>query len=284
MQRIEKGFFELVNPYNRKKTVVAATPSDVHSIVFWSKNYGPFLMGRYGDRLLEKGYRLFFNFTVNSSDPWLEPNLPPLTLRFNQLECLVRLSSAAAVNWRFDPVCFYTPPGGGRENNFGDFKAIAAKAADCGITRCITSFMDHYPKITRRLKGLDGFVFNDPPQPEKQALLLKMQTHLSSHGIDLYTCCEKSLMDNLEYPAVKQSACIDHDLLEQLFGGNLSHKKDVGQRRSAGCGCDASVDVGVYHKHPCPHSCLFCYANPVSIHKRHLLAQDGVFTFPQSST
>lgn len=267
MAQIEKGFFEPVNPYNRKKTIVAASPTDVHSIVFWSKNYGPFLEGGYGEKMLEKGYRLFFNFTVNSSDPWLEPNLPPLPRRFDQLKNLCRLFSAAAVNWRFDPICFYTPPEGGRKNNLADFKIIAQKAADFGITRCITSFMDHYPKIARRLKAFNGFVFNDPPQAEKQALLLKMQTHLSRHGIDLYTCCEKSLIDNLEPGPIKQSACIDHDLLEDLFNGVLSHKKDTGQRRNAGCGCNASVDVGIYHKHPCPHSCLFCYANPVSIHK-----------------
>lgn len=264
MGRIAKGVFELVNPYNRTKKVVAAGPSDVHSIVFWSKNFGPFLEGGFGQRLNDLGYQLFFNFTVNSSDARLEPNLPPLRDRLEQLDRLSRLFSAKAVNWRFDPICFYTPPKGGPTNNLADFETIAQAAAGCGVTRCITSFMDHYPKIEKRIKTIPGFHFNDPSNNQKQTILLKMEKYVRDLGIDLYTCCEKDVLGVL--PAgttIKPSACIDHGLLVDLYGGRLSRKKDAGQRRSAGCGCDASLDVGIYHKHPCPHSCLFCYANPV---------------------
>ena len=39
-------------------------------------------------------------------------------------------------------------------------------------------------------------------------------------------------------------------------------RRDTGQRVQKGCGCKVSVDIGVYHQHPCYHNCLFCYANP----------------------
>ena len=50
MQGIEKGFFDVVNPYNRKTSRVDARPRRIHSIVFWSKNFGPLL-----DSLQKKG-------------------------------------------------------------------------------------------------------------------------------------------------------------------------------------------------------------------------------------
>ncbi|MBW1842194.1 MAG: DUF1848 family protein, partial [Deltaproteobacteria bacterium] len=77
MQRIQEGFFEVKNPYNHKITVVPAAPEEVHTIVFWSKNFGPFIQGKYGQTLAAMGYNLFFNFTINSDDSLLEPQVPP---------------------------------------------------------------------------------------------------------------------------------------------------------------------------------------------------------------
>jgi DNA repair photolyase len=62
---------------------------------------------------------------------------------------------------------------------------------------------------------------------------------------------------------VRAGRCIDHHRLEQLYGGAVSRRVDGGQRRSAGCGCHQSVDIGSYRLHPCRHNCLYCYANPV---------------------
>jgi hypothetical protein len=45
MEGIARGEFEVVNPYSRKTTRVPATTPPVHTIVFWSKNFGPFIDG-----------------------------------------------------------------------------------------------------------------------------------------------------------------------------------------------------------------------------------------------
>ena len=66
MEQIARGIFEVVNPFNQRVSIVPATADAVHTIVFWSKNFGPFIGEHYGDKLLELGYHLFFNFTVNS--------------------------------------------------------------------------------------------------------------------------------------------------------------------------------------------------------------------------
>jgi len=111
MDRIEKGSFDVINPYNHHISVVPATCENVHSIVFWSKNFRPFIENSYGDKLKKRGYNLFFNFTINSYLPLLEPNLPSLADRLDQLESLCSRFNSNTINWRFDPICFYKTRG-----------------------------------------------------------------------------------------------------------------------------------------------------------------------------
>jgi hypothetical protein len=265
MAQVERGYFEVINPYNRQITIVPAAPQEVHTIVFWSKNFGPFLKKRIGEQLQKRGYNLFFNFTINADNPLLEPNVPFSTDRLKQLEALCSRFDPQVVAWRFDPICFYKSNRSGIKNNLQGFSRIVAAAARCGITRCITSLMDDYPKIRKRIASLNGFSFVDPPLESKLEILLNMERELSEKNIDLYTCCEKGLLEALPQPsAVKKSSCIPNDLLMEIYGGNLSLKRDSGQRIKNGCGCMLSVDIGSYHLHPCYHSCLFCYANPAA--------------------
>lgn len=263
MRRIALGCFDVVNPYNRQSRRVPAGPDEVHSIVFWSKNFAPFVEGHYGPRLLDAGYHLFINVTVNSENPLLEPGVPPLRQRIRQLSALSEICRPKAINWRFDPVVFYATGKGLVRDNLRDFETVAGAAADAGIERCITSFMDVYPKIARRVKSMAGFAFQDPLVEEKIEILFRMQAILAPKGIQLQTCCEKTLLEVL--PAglrVTAGSCVPNDLLVDLYGPGISVKRDTGQRVKAGCGCKVSVDVGSYTEHPCGHRCLYCYARP----------------------
>ena len=267
MDRIKSGFFEVVNPYNRQTRKVPATPAEVHTIVFWSKNFRPFLKKNCGKKLQKAGYNLFFNFTINSESHQLEPHVPPLDVRFDQLKQLCDQFGSRAVNWRFDPICFFKTHthDGIVQDNLSDLERIADTAAKLGIKRCITSFMDSYPKIEKRLADLPGFSFSDPPLKIKRQIILKIEKILACGNINLKLCCEKDVLHALpENTTVSQSACIPGDLLAELFGGNLALKKDTGQRIKKGCGCSVSADIGTYHQHPCFHNCLFCYANPTA--------------------
>ena len=263
MGRIEKGTFKIKNPYNQKVTVIPAGSDRVHSIVFWSKDFGPFLAGNFGDRLQRRGYHLYFNFTINSASDLLEPNVPPLDRRLKQLDTLCRGFGAEAVAWRFDPLCFYRTGRGKVEDNRHDFKRIAERAARAGVQRCITSFWDDYPKIRRRTAAVRGFGFLLPSLEEQKNIVLEMESELKPLKMDLYLCCEKELLGALPSASrVANGSCIPNDYLVKLFGGSLSFKRDRGQRVKAGCGCRVSVDIGSYRQQPCFHNCLFCYANP----------------------
>jgi hypothetical protein len=263
MEQIKKGVFDVVNPYNRRKVSVPATPDKVHTIVFWSKNFDPFIKGRFGEKLSAKGYHLFFNFTLNSSSPLLEPRIPSLARRLDQLRALSQNYDPRSINWRFDPVCFFKLDERPVQNNLDDFSRIAAWASQCGVSRCITSFMDNYAKIKKRTASIPGFTFIDPVLSEKISILLNMEKELAGNNMDLYTCCEKEVLEALpSRSGIRSSSCVPNDLLVEIFGGNLSVKRDIGQRTAAGCGCMVSADIGSYDLHPCYHNCLFCYANP----------------------
>ena len=265
MRGIQKGFFEVENPYHRKTFFVPASTTDVHTIVFWSKNFGPFIAGEFGRRLQAKGYHLFFNFTLNSENALLENGLPTLDVRLAQLESLCHRFDPQTVTWRFDPLCFYKTGTRSIQNNLKDFTLIAEKAASLGVKRCITSFMDMYSKIKQRLTHGPALEFVDVPMQKKASVLREMCRVLEDLGISLQTCCERELLEQLAGDlAICKGECIPNGLIMKLFGGRVSLAKDAGQRVKAGCGCKKSIDIGSYRRQPCYHNCLYCYANPIS--------------------
>jgi hypothetical protein len=242
---------------------VPAGADRVHTIVFWSKNFERFLDGGYGERLTAAGYHLFFNFTVNSQDRLLEPNLPPLDRRTAQLSDLAGRFGPERIHWRFDPVCFYSLGGSEPRDNLGDLEKIAYAAAGAGVTSCVTSFMDFYRKIERRAAAVPGFSFVDPGLDKRLAVIRRMESVLGPRGIALSACCEKEVMAALPPDStVRPGSCVTGPLLMALDGGAVPLGHDPGQRRAAGCGCTLSMDIGGYREQPCFHNCLFCYANP----------------------
>lgn len=271
MEQIRKGYFKVTNPFSHTVSTVPTTPDQVGVIVFWSKNFAPFLAGNYGTTLMQKGFNLFFNFTVNSESSILEPRIPPLEERLEQVRRLCATFHPDLINWRFDPITFFHVNNGPLHNNLNDFERIADEMADLGIRRCITSFMDDYPKIRKRIAQRPGFSFYYPPINTKVRIITKMAQRLTERGISLYACCEKELLSALpESTCIKPSSCIPNNLFVKLFGCTLSLKKDTGQRIRLGCGCTTSKDIGSYRLQPCHNHCLYCYANPATFKNPHI--------------
>jgi len=254
---LTSGSFSLVNPFNGSLRRVTAGREEVGAIVFWSKNFG-FLL----ERLKElSGWNLLFNFTLNSPDPVLEPHLPPMKDRLEQMRTLVTVFGPRAVRWRFDPVVFYRTADG-ESNNLRQFRRLLDFAARLGVDRCTVSFMDRYRKIELREKRIRGFNFVYPETARLAEVAASMADLAAERRIRLLTCCEAELVargiENLE-----AGSCIDHGLIASLYDVQLSHKQDKGQRKSTGCLCHESIDIGSYREQPCRCGCLYCYANPV---------------------
>ena len=263
MEQLDQGFFSVENPYSRNVSLVSVSPENTDTLVFWSKNFNVFLEKGYGEMLRGMGYHLFFNFTVNSKDRLLEPNVPELSERLSQLEDLAGRFGSRSVTWRFDPICHYVGPDGLMQDNLGDVVRIAERAAKARIERCVTSFADLYGKVLKRAKTIPGFSFVDPPLDAKRDIIVNLEKTLTPMGISLYLCCEKELAQTLPLGStVRESACIPNPLISELSGSRLSAARDGGQRKNKGCGCYVSKDIGSYSSQPCFHNCLFCYANP----------------------
>lgn len=269
MDHIKLGFFNVKNPYNKTIKKIDASRDVIHSIVFWSKNYDAFIRAKAGEKLTKLGFNLYFNFTINSESFLLEPMLPCLKKRLEQLNQLARVFGPEKISWRFDPICFYqTSDNGPVQDNLSDFPVIVQEASKLGIKKCVTSFFDNYTKIQKRLKFLfqknhQAVFFTDPPMDRKVQVIDQMEKHLAATGIRLYLCCEKQVFSNLEAGTrVLENSCVDANLLKTLFRGHPEMKRDYGQRSKLGCNCTKSIDIGSYDIHPCFHNCLFCYANP----------------------
>ncbi len=265
LSRIEKGYFIVTNPFNGQSRRINSTPKDIHTIVFWSKNYGPFLDLDAHKILTRKGFHLFFNFTINTPVKTLEPSLPDLAERLDQARRIARDLSPAQIAWRFDPICFYEKDGR-MFNNLEAFEYIAGQLSQIDIKHCITSFYDPYKKVAARIKrmaepGRPMLKFIEPGMAGKTDIIRSMAQVLKPLGMDLFLCCEKELMETAGLQAyASHNSCINGLLYKSLFGGNPETRGDYGQRRKKGCQCTKSFDIGSYEDHPCFHNCLFCYA------------------------
>ena len=264
MASVEKGEIVVAPPYTHIPQHIPLTPSTIHTLVFWTKNIDPFLRKGCDEILRKKGFNLFFNLTLNSESSILEPGVPPLKKRLTDLSELSRRVGPESIAWRFDPICHYIDPQGTLQNNLHHFSRIALAAKKAGIRRCITSFVDIYPKVQSRTRAA-GIELTPLPIHEKVALVLRLNRELQGLGIDLYTCCENDLQAALPFGSgINPASCIPGPLLAQRHGGDVVLTRDSGQRRHAGCRCTKSRDIGSYTKHPCPTNCLYCYARPVN--------------------
>lgn len=259
LARLGQGSFVVQNPVGGVRRHVATHPQQVQAIVFWSKDFSRLLA-----RTAELApYHLFFNFTLNSESPVLEPRVPPLTQRLGQLRELASRFGPASITWRFDPIVCWEEDGV-RRHNLGQFDRILEAAASAGVERLVISFLDLYPKVEKRATRVPGFRFYRPSLDEMIDLAIPLAKRARAAGMRVLACCERALLDGLPPGLIEPSRCIDNELLSRLYGPGASLAPDRGQRRSAGCGCQVSVDIGSYTLHPCAHNCLYCYASPAA--------------------
>lgn len=244
---LRRGQVEVTLPFKRRVVQVSLRDEDVHTIVLWSKDFANVVR----DLAFWNKQRLYFNFTLNDC-PQLEPNIPPVEKRLEQMRTLVAAFGADRINWRFDPVVFWD---GGRRNNMGSFQRLADVIAGMGVRRCTFSFMSIYKKAVARGRRA-GIEFYDPPLPQKREIAAWLAAETKQRGMVLLNCCNEGLegIENLE-----RGRCIDGALLARLADEPCSLERDRSQRRL--CGCTESVDIGSYWM-KCPHACLYCYANP----------------------
>ena len=260
LERIKKGYVDVVNPFNRKQVNrVSLSPEDVKCIVWWSKNFKEWIKAYENNKSLFKSYKGHsFQFTINSPSQ-LEKNLKiSLDKRFEQLEWLIKEFSLPAVNYRYDPIIFYKDQGSNEiKNNLDKFKTIIETVTNKGITEITFSFATIYPKVNNRMSAR-GYIPIDPKLEKKKEILERLKKICLDLNIQMKACCQPDL---LEIEGIEQAHCIDAIKIENLINEKIPKRKDTGQRKD--CGCFKSKDIGGYTGiFRCRHNCDYCYASP----------------------
>ncbi|MFC1694373.1 DUF1848 family protein [Candidatus Latescibacterota bacterium] len=250
---IKQGYAEVSSPYSGKKSIVSLKPGDVHTMVLWSKNFGNFL--KKSDYF--RKYNLYFLFTINDM-PDLEPGIPPLPERLDQVCELAARYGAERIGWRYDPVVFTSE---GTVAKAGTFERIGEMVARSGVRRVIFSFLDLYGKVKNRNEKFKMGVI-DPQKHVKIDYAVRIAKSAADLGLRLESCCEN--LDSVE--GIKPSSCINGKVLSMLKGEDAKVTKDTGQREA--CNCTVSRDIGSYRDMPCFNGCFYCYANPVIKEKK----------------
>ncbi len=257
MMRVREGFFYRVNPFNsRQVTGFSLKPEDVDAVCFWTKNPRPLM--QHLDELDERGLNYYFQFTLNPYDTTFEPNVPPLQERIETMIELAGRIGRKRVVWRYDPVILTsaTPASWHLEQA----ERIAGKV--CAATgRLVFSFYDFYGRgegnLSRALSGR-GIILEDITAPELEKSLEQVARGFKEvadrHDLQIFSCSESVELADI---GILHGACIDGNLVRELFGVNGSFKKDRYQRK--GCNCVESADMGIYNS--CRFRCAYCYAN-----------------------
>ncbi len=238
---------------------VDLSPEEVHSVVLWSKNFSNLIEDR--DSLcgtLQKYNQLYFHFTITGlGGSFIEKGVPSSSRVLSQLASLVEIAGTPErISIRFDPVVFWKEDGEVK-TNLSCFEKLAPEFATQGIENIRFSFAQWYGKAVRRAEK-HAFEYIDPSQDEKKEAARALVQVAEGLKLRLYSCSQDFLS---EISGIHPSSCIDGPVLRSLHPEKekVSEKKDRSQRTE--CRCTESIDIGSYTQ-SCPHSCLYCYANP----------------------
>ncbi len=104
MERVREGYVRYHNPYGPQVVTVSLRPEDVHAIVFWSKNYAPFL--KHLDELDRRGLDCYFHYTITGLPHAMEERVPRPVQTIESFHTLAKRYSPGHVQWRYDPIVF----------------------------------------------------------------------------------------------------------------------------------------------------------------------------------
>ena len=252
MDKIKRGFCQVVNPYNAK--IVETITLDVGSvdgIIFWSRDYSR--MASQFEKLAKIGYRFYFQYTIIGYPEIIDPGVPEIISACKTAHWLAGKFGRHCVVWRYDPIVLTSATDAKWHKE--KFTALC-RALEGATDTCVISFIDMYKKLDRNFFPLldrNNIILAKPQWDELEDLAVALKEIAENHGIHLTACCEPRLDEQIAPPA----KCVDVSRLEEAWKVELHSVKKRPTR--AGCCCVESKDIGAYNR--CPAGCAYCYAN-----------------------
>ncbi|OQY71157.1 MAG: hypothetical protein B6D44_13575 [Ignavibacteriales bacterium UTCHB2] len=248
--RVKEGYCTVPNPFNADQVyLVDLRPKSVTAIVFWTRNAYPLLKNI--NLLDEKGYKYYFQFTVNNYPKIYEPYNPSFDLSTKCFEEIANKLGIGKIVWRYDPILFTKDLT--IEFHKHNFSKIFDEIGDY-TKRIVISIVDNYKKTANRLRKLETeYEEEQIEKVEIEEFLKFIVEKASTKGIEVESCAEAKEFGHL---GIAHGKCIDDRLLKQEFGIDITYKKDKNQRLP--CGCMVSKDVGM--NNTCLMGCEYCYA------------------------
>ena len=264
VQGLNTGIFHpgaLMNPVFELRFV----PENIHSIGLWSQDFSRWLKHR---TEVHPHYNYWFRFTILPDDSSIKPVAPSVISQLEQVREISVLYGPGAITVCLDPVLRYRKKGGitwtdpFREDYI---RTVFESCAASGLKKIRISFIDYYKKVESRASR-SGIEFyypgHDPDDGWSLDKARMIRSMADNYSLELESCCEPGLV---EAGITTKGSCVDGPRMAGLFGPGLCLKPDTGQRRSLGCGCTRSLDIGRYTEtgplsHHCFHDCPQCYA------------------------
>ncbi len=252
IRRIRIGHCTVPNPFNKKQiSYVSLLPEDVEIIVFWTRNPSPLMP--YLKELDERGHHYYFQYTLLNNPRPLETKTPPISSALSTFKKLSDLIGPEKVIWRYDPIVFSSITD--VHFHVETYKRISDTLQ--GYTyRSVISIMDFYRKMKKRKleeQGIEFMEHDEEPSPKFDELMYSFAQIAKENEMEIVSCAETI---NLSPYGIRPGKCIDDAHIREVFGVNVTHKKDKSQRKE--CGCVISKDIGMYNS--CLFGCQYCYA------------------------
>lgn len=233
-------------------------PEKVHSIVLVTK-FPEAILTQPARPVLARYDQVVAQVTITGlGGTGLEPHVPDPDHALASLARLVDfVGRPERVIVRIDPIVHWRQSAAGGvaaplESNLPAFAEIARRARQAGIGLVKTSLVSPYPKVVRRFARA-GLELIDLTGHARERAAAELECLAIEAGVTLEFCCERTRSTR---------ACIDAELLTRLHPKGLPARPDRPAGQRGLCGCSHSIDLAWYSAHPCPSSCLYCYANP----------------------
>ncbi|MEA3407000.1 MAG: DUF1848 domain-containing protein, partial [Chloroflexota bacterium] len=254
MNRVRAGYCTVPNPYNREQVSrISLHPEDVAVIVFWTRHPPPLF--KHLRELDQRGFKYYFHYTVLDNPRTLDRRTPALVTSIEAFRALADTIGPDRVIWRYDPIVFSneTPV----DFHLSKYEEIAF-ALKGYTSRSVISILDIYRSISHRLesleeKGLKVVEHTEVPSKDFCALMTGLVEIATANDMEIASCAEPL---GLERYGIMPGKCIDDVYIRDIFGIQVTDKKDPYQREA--CGCVVSKDIGMYET--CLFGCQYCYA------------------------